>query len=519
MINLGLFDETIITRSLNLSSLSALPSTRKSAVINAANLTSKALGISAQSVIDAIGRCPEWWDWRSNTFTDAGATVLAIPGQNVQTFKGVRAGLVASQSNSTLRPVLGSGGIVFESDMLVSPSTGFPTGNSTLGCVTIIDFALNQSQVFPTPFSYAAANNDPRRFSYLPNDSIGGSSLIVAGFNAPNAWPGQIGINGSSSYFLYSPTSGGNFTYRLQAENEVIVAATQAPNFQGNIHFGGFLPSPETEQLYANCTIRQFAFTNSLADTRIVHRFLRFLEGIDLPPIKLPSNTTFVFIGESNSGGSASNSSLGPEELDPNPSIQILNNSSLTLEPLDIGSNNLIGHFGAIDQSSHGWEAGLQINTSGQCYLVKCGQGGSTISQWNDGGSYQNTFEARINAFQSLVPSANYRVWLSFGINDAAQGTAPATWRASTENWISRIRTKLGSPTIKVYATKLMANTSQKIAYNLQLDAMAAADPNFILLDTSSILTYPLITGDPNHWNSSSMKRMARGFLSLEFPS
>lgn len=52
----------------------------------------------------------------------------------------------------------------------------------------------------------------------------------------------------------------------------------------------------------------------------------------------------FVFTGESNSGGVAPNSEATAEELASTSSVQILNNTTLKFEDLDIGTNNLLDH-------------------------------------------------------------------------------------------------------------------------------------------------------------------------------
>lgn len=241
------------------------------------------------------------------------------------------------------------------------------------------------------------------------------------------------------------------------------------------------------------------------------------------PPLtaEAPIGPTFIFLGESNSGGFASNTDLAADELDANPNLRILNNSSLLLEPLDIGTNNLLEHSGLANNATHGWEAGIQqhlLAETGlsQCYLLKCGQGGSKVVDWDqDTDPFWVTLAQRVDRFKLLVENPDFRVWFSFGINDAIAGTDPATWRTATEAWIARVRVLVGVPGLKFYATKLMANTAAKNAINLQLDAIAAADPNFMLLDTTSTTTYPL--RDTNHWNAAAMKLMAQQFLALEW--
>lgn len=491
-----------------LALLPFLPMSRVSGVASAVVATASVLEISTSSVINTIGNCYEWWDWNSNVYTDDAATVDALESDAVQTWRGVKTGLVAAQSTEATRPILGSTGIVFDQDVLVAPSTGFPTGDVDIGFVAVLDLGAAQI-VGATAFSYAVGNDNTRfGFTYT-------GSRVVAGTGSPSLLSlgaDQPGVSDISVYGFHNAVAN-TATGRLGIAPEVTGSITASPNISGTLNIGAISPSA----FFANCVIRQLVYTESLDDARILYRFFRFLEGIEViqQPIIIPDDMVVVTLGESNSGGLGLNTDLAADELDPNPDIQILNNTTLTLQDLDIGTNNLLGHTGLTNGTTHGWEAGIQAHTSGQCYLIKCGQGGSRIDQWADAGTYQNTFEARIDAFEALVTTRNYRVWLSFGINDANAGTDPTSWRTATEDWISRIRTKLGSATIHIYATKIMNNAPARIAINAQLDAIAAADTNFFLVDSSNSIFYPLV--DNSHWNSLGLKQIARDFLELEF--
>jgi hypothetical protein len=146
-----------------------------------------------------------------------------------------------------------------------------------------------------------------------------------------------------------------------------------------------------------------------------------------------------IFTGESNSGGYALNSELPTQSA--RPAVQILNNSTLLFEDLCVGVNNLIGHAGLLNGVTHGWENGLALaaeagDWSGAVHLVKTGQGGSVISQWDKAGAFFTTMQERVSAAKALI-RAGGDVPLPFigysqGINDSIAATDVATWKAAT---------------------------------------------------------------------------------------
>ena len=66
-----------------------------------------------------------------------------------------------------------------------------------------------------------------------------------------------------------------------------------------------------------------------------------------------------IITGESNSGGFALNSEATTEEVAPRSAVQILDNDVLAFRPLDIGTNNLLGHAGLKPTETHGFELEL----------------------------------------------------------------------------------------------------------------------------------------------------------------
>ena len=211
------------------------------------------------------------------------------------------------------------------------------------------------------------------------------------------------------------------------------------------------------------------------------------------------------FIGESNSGGYALNSDALASELDIDPNIKIWDNiNNDGFENLDIGTNNLLGHTGLSNGTTHGWELQLQSKAESldsPIYLTKCGQGGSVISQWDLNGSYYQSFITRATGSKSAITQSNLKtcVVISFGINDAIAGTNVNTWYSETLSWIESVKNETNADIIVI--TDLMENTSEKIAINAQIDNLVSALP---YLEKS--LTAGATLRDSNHWDYNGMK-------------
>jgi hypothetical protein len=224
----------------------------------------------------------------------------------------------------------------------------------------------------------------------------------------------------------------------------------------------------------------------------------------------------FIFTGESNSGGFALNSSPTSTELAPRPQLDILNNTTLVFEDLDVGTNNLIGHTSLTNNATHGLEIGLAnlaaANLFGQtpCYLLKTGQGGSTIAQWSTGdvSGYWSTFLSRLATARGLLSGLAIQpipiVFYSLGINDANAGTNVATWKAGVVDHLSRIRAELGAETL-IFLTKFQGpNLTARASINTAIDEIVAADQYSKALDTTG-----LSVRDVNHWDYSGFLQLA----------
>lgn len=218
----------------------------------------------------------------------------------------------------------------------------------------------------------------------------------------------------------------------------------------------------------------------------------------------------FIITGESNSGGQVPVAGLSQNDLAVKQNVKILNNQTLVFEPLQVGVNNTIGHFGLTNNTTFGMELSLsgilssQVIKSTSAYLVKNGQGGSTISQWANGGSYWTTTEIRIDAvkesgkFNEMVPF----IVLTLGINDAIARTQMSVWKPAVVDLISRWRSLLGKNAI-VFATKFQPPIAERAEINAALAEIAENDLRLVLIDSHLALIQ-----DGNHWNKSGMETM-----------
>lgn len=218
-----------------------------------------------------------------------------------------------------------------------------------------------------------------------------------------------------------------------------------------------------------------------------------------------------VSVGESNAGGQGAVSSLG-SEADSTSRVKILNTSSGLFENMNLGTNNNLDHFG-LDSTYHSWEAGLvaamdaNLITTEPVYYVQCGQGGSRIAQWNNGGSYWNKMQARINqAKTELVALGIYptwEIWYTQGINDfidnGATGAEPGPWKDATNVLIAEIRSIIGRGNVRVSSPEFMSSVkTDHPTYITEHEAMTTEIANFRIIDTTGIPTQ-----DAYHWTSA----------------
>lgn len=219
-----------------------------------------------------------------------------------------------------------------------------------------------------------------------------------------------------------------------------------------------------------------------------------------------------IFIGESNSGGQALNTALTAAEKAVRPAVQILNNTTLTFEPLQIGVNNNLDHDRLPPTTMHGWEAGLADSAEAgewadQVFLLKAGQGGSTLVQWDAGTAYSTKFSARFAAASAAIRADGYEpqvyIWMSIGINDHLGGTSVAEFGSRLIAWTARIRAITGAAPVMI--TRLPVPYD---SYNAAIDQIDQDDPLMWGISTQNAPR-----DDVSHWSSAGMKRIARSML------
>lgn len=245
------------------------------------------------------------------------------------------------------------------------------------------------------------------------------------------------------------------------------------------------------------------------------------------------ANLSFVFTGESNSGGIGLNSSATVGEIASRSAVQIMNLTSgnFLFENLDIGTNNLRDHagLGGYYDNSHGLELQLANSTEAnafpdnpQVYLIKTGQGGSQVSQWNYAGGYFTKFLQRTAAAKTQIPSnRKWVVWMSIGINDGIAGTNITTFKTNLTTYIDNIKADLPGAIIIMTQFQSMPASSGYPAINTALADVAALEQNVYVVDTTTATG----TDGANHWTYAGLKTVAslmatttKSVLGLNYP-
>lgn len=235
------------------------------------------------------------------------------------------------------------------------------------------------------------------------------------------------------------------------------------------------------------------------------------------------SDIIIVFFGESNSGGIAANSYATSSELAKR-KLQILNNTSLTsFDSLDIGSNNLTGHCGLQYAASTGHGIELQLANrydsgafgSRNVYLVKAGQGGTTIAQWDTGGTYtvewtatpRVTFFQRVDSALSIIPGTPrlFFIW-SQGINDG--GSNPSAWKAKVSSLFNEVVARYGSTFF--YITRF---DSMGDYYYTQMSELASERADTRMVSSLGCETTKVVAGAGFHWGYDGMKILSNRII------
>ena len=132
-------------------------------------------------------------------------------------------------------------------------------------------------------------------------------------------------------------------------------------------------------------------------------------------------------------------------------------------------------------------------------YLVKTGQGASTIAQWYVGGTYWTKFLQRTSAAKTQLQQPQWIVWYSLGLNDIAAGTPVATWKTAVLEHLGRIQTAL--PGCVIVMTEFQSIPIDNPSYDTAIQEIAASSPTIVSINTAGAGT---VNG--NHWSYSGFK-------------
>jgi hypothetical protein len=232
----------------------------------------------------------------------------------------------------------------------------------------------------------------------------------------------------------------------------------------------------------------------------------------------IPSGLVFVFTGESNSGGAALNAHAAASELAPRASVQIMSLTSgdFEFENLDIGRNNLRDHDGFRGEYHllHGFELHLaeavdagELPGASQVFLVKTGQGGSTISEWQAGGAYWKKFLQRIAAAKRQIREPTWVVWLSLGINDSGAGTPVAIFKSGLAAHVRRIQAELPGAVVVMTGFQSMDWMN---SFDAALGEIAREETNVFVVDTSGA-----DRRDAVHWSYAGFKAIGATMVAV----
>lgn len=221
----------------------------------------------------------------------------------------------------------------------------------------------------------------------------------------------------------------------------------------------------------------------------------------------------FVFTGESNAVGIASNSAALFSELAPTQVVQILNNATFMFEDLDIGTNNNMDSLGITCCNTHGFELQLanlvrekSFPNNSRVYLVKTGHGGSTLGSWDSGGVFWTKFLQRTNAAKTLLPTPKqWIVWYSLGINDYVSNTSPSTFKTLTMAHLNKIKAELPGAIIVMTQFQSMGDI-----YTTTFEDIARTESNVYVVNS----TYAPLQ-DPYHWGYTGFKILAKRMVKI----
>lgn len=234
----------------------------------------------------------------------------------------------------------------------------------------------------------------------------------------------------------------------------------------------------------------------------------------------------FFISGESNATGYANNGFASSPEL-ASRSLKILNNSSYVFEGLDIGTNNIINAAGSVVNCPGCVDHGMELQLANSldsgyfgnhpAYLVKGGQGGSAISEWETTDAYYDSLINRLTRAISLIRTQTGRepvlIWLySQGINDMLIPTSSSSWKTSTKNLFANLRSEMNtvigySITIPILMTRFSGMTPNDQDYETVIGEIDTEVSDCHAFSTSTDLR------DTHHWQYGGHKDNIRRML------
>lgn len=229
-----------------------------------------------------------------------------------------------------------------------------------------------------------------------------------------------------------------------------------------------------------------------------------------------------VAVGESNAGGQANVSSLSTELQASTNRVRILIPATGLFQDMDLGTNNNLDHDG-LTAANHGWEAGFigYLNANSQTeplYYIQTGQGGSWLALWENGTTYWNKANSRIQAakarFTELGITVQWEIWITIGINDFIAGTPISTTEYGTRitQLIADVRTMIGVGTsARVRSPQFMPHIQTTYpTYVAVHEALPGTITNMQIVSATD-----LPTQDIYHWSSAGYITLGQRMAAL----
>lgn len=243
----------------------------------------------------------------------------------------------------------------------------------------------------------------------------------------------------------------------------------------------------------------------------------------------LTSNTLFYVEGESNSRGFALlDPILNSADIGLQKSVKILDvNNFNILHDLIIGGDNYNNNnlLGTVESGQRGKERfGFELEIarraktnnwySNPCHVVKCGQGGSIISQWNTGGAYDLLSQTAITNIKNFLKNIPHKIIIlySLGINDRLAVTDLTAWKNGVKARFEVLRSRFYANTPIIMTGFQSISGVDMTSYTSTLNQIAGEMSNVFCVDSTGCTTY-----DGIHWDAAEtgMKQLTGRMLNI----